>query len=128
MMERRRTTERRWRRGMSRRVVLRAGLVLSGGVLVGCSGLPGADRSGSTSGVDEELLAWPAEDRWPEQFLKAPPTVQEAYRYAVANVDALQWMPCFCGCRDLGHASNADCYVDELRSDGSVLLDPMSFA
>ena len=106
---------------LTRRHALRGLLAASGLALVGCS--PSAGRSG----VDEALLAWPAEDRWPELFHRASSNVQETYRFAVANQDLLQWMPCFCGCVDQGHASNADCYVREMRSDGSILLDAMSF-
>jgi hypothetical protein len=106
---------------LTRRRALQIGLWASGLALVGCSSGVG-QRSG-----DEALLAWPAEDRWPEMFTAAPASVQEAYRFAVANQDLLQWMPCFCGCGDMGHASNADCYVQEMRGDGSVLLDAMSF-
>ena len=107
-------------RRLSRRAVLRLSLLASGTALVGCGG-----SSGSSSGIG--LLAWPAEDRWPDQFWQAAAEVQEAYRYAVANPDFLQWMPCFCGCGAQGHRSNLDCYVVAFRDDGAVQLDPMSF-
>lgn len=109
-------------RKLSRRHTVQGALATSGLILVGCSTAPLG-----RSDVDESLLAWPAEDRWPDLFHKAPASVQEAYRYAVANHDLLQWMPCFCGCGDLGHTSNFDCYVQEVRGDGAVLLDSMSF-
>ena len=106
---------------LSRRLALQATLAASGLALVGCSsGLVGG-------GADDSLVAWPAEDRWPELFLQASTRVQETYRFAVANQGLLQWMPCFCGCGELGHTSNASSYVQETRSDGSVLLDSMSF-
>ena len=108
-------------RKLTRRHALQGVLAAGGLALVGCSTGVG---QGSADGA---LLAWPAEDRWPEQFHKASATIQEAYRFAVANQDLLQWMPCFCGCGEWGHTSNADCYVQEMRSDGSVLLDPMSY-
>ena len=104
----------------SRRHALQVGLASSGLLLVGCS-------TALTGGANDALVAWPAEDRWPELFSKSSTRVQEAYRFAVANQDLLQWMPCFCGCGELGHTSNANCYVQEIRSDGSVLLDSMSF-
>lgn len=78
-------------------------------------------------GESDSLLAWPAEGRWPDIFDFIDPEIQEAYRYAVAHPDELRYMPCFCGCGAQGHTSNYDCYVREVRSDGSVLLDPMSF-
>jgi hypothetical protein len=106
---------------LHRRRALQGVLAASGLALVGCSSSVGQDSGG------EQLLAWPAEDRWPEIFLQAPASAQEAYRFAVANQDLLQWMPCFCGCVDQGHTSNFDCYVQEVRGDGSVLLDSMSF-
>jgi hypothetical protein len=101
---------------------MQGALAVGGLALVGCS-----TGVGQSSGGGEALLAWPAEDRWPELFFKAPQSVQEAYRFAVANEDLLKWMPCFCGCGDFGHTSNFDCYVQEVRGDGSVLLDSMSF-
>jgi hypothetical protein len=100
---------------------MQATLAVSGLALVGCSNV----LTGSSA--DDALMAWPAEDRWPELFHKASPRIQEAYRFAVANQDLLQWMPCFCGCGEMGHTSNASCYVQEIRNDGSVLLDSMSF-
>ncbi|MBW3631570.1 MAG: PCYCGC domain-containing protein [Chloroflexi bacterium] len=108
-------------RKLTRRHALQGALAASGLALVGCSSGVGQ------SSADDALLAWPAEDRWPEQFYKASARIQETYRYAVANQDLLQWMPCFCGCGEWGHKSNAGCYVQEMRNDGSVLLDPMSY-
>jgi hypothetical protein len=111
-------------RKLTRRHALQGALAASGFALVGCSS--GIGQIGQSS-ADVALLAWPAEDRWPEQFSKASARIQETYRFAVANQDLLQWMPCFCGCGEWGHTSNASCYVQEMRDDGSVLLDPMSY-
>lgn len=33
------------------------------------------------------------------------------YAFAAQNADTLAWIPCTCGCGDLGHASNRACYV-----------------
>ena len=33
------------------------------------------------------------------------------YRFAVENPDTLAWMPCTCGCENLGHTSNRACYI-----------------
>ena len=106
---------------LNRRFALQAALGIGGLALVGCSSSVGQNPG------DETLLAWPADDRWPEQFQKSSARIQETYRYAVANQHLLQWMPCFCGCGEWGHKSNAGCYVQEARGDGSVLLDAMSF-
>jgi hypothetical protein len=57
---------------------------------------------------------------------QAPPKVREAYRFAVANYDLLNQIPCFCGCGAEGHRGNGDCYVDAVRPDGTVAFDYMS--
>ena len=61
----------------------------------------------------------------PEQIRQAPPAVREAYRFAIANRETLQYIPCYCGC-GAEHASNYGCYVKEVRPDGSYLFDYMS--
>jgi hypothetical protein len=104
-----------------RRRMLQGALAAGGLGLVGCSANLGSNSPPGT------LLAWPAEDRWPAMFHEAAPGTRAAYRFAVANRDLLRWMPCFCGCGDTGHTSNFDCYVREIRGDGAVLLDSMSF-
>lgn len=94
-------------------------LVLAAALLAACSDA----TTPSTSG----LIARPAENQWPEAFWQASPDVQEAYRFAVTNPRVLEYMPCYCGCGNQGHTSNKDCYIDEVRPDGSVVLDPMGF-
>lgn len=73
------------------------------------------------------LYANPAKDEWPEEFKTLPAETQAAYRYAVANHDTLQYIPCFCGCVNQGHGSNFDCYVREVLPEGRIRLDTMSF-
>jgi hypothetical protein len=74
------------------------------------------------------LLARPDRDEWPSAFRRAPVSAQAAYRYAVGHRDELRYVPCYCGCGADGHRSNWDCYVDELRPGGEVLLDDHGFA
>jgi hypothetical protein len=73
------------------------------------------------------LYARPDRNEWPDEFSAVPPETQAIYRYAVANRDVLQYIPCFCGCVNGGHASNFDCYVRAVMPDGRVQLDTMSF-
>ncbi len=56
----------------------------------------------------------------PEFALKASQSVQEAYRYAVAHPEVLQYVPCFCGCKNIGHRHNGDCYIKERHPDGRI--------
>lgn len=39
------------------------------------------------------------------------------YRFATEQESTLAWMPCFCGCGDLGHGSNRACYVKQESPD-----------
>lgn len=41
----------------------------------------------------------------------AAPEVAELYRFAAEHADWLAWMPCTCGCGELGHGSNRACYI-----------------
>jgi hypothetical protein len=57
------------------------------------------------------------------RVLSAPHTVQEAYRFALANPHIMQQIPCYCGCGAVGHRSNYDCYVAAIEADGEILFD-----
>jgi hypothetical protein len=47
----------------------------------------------------------------------APQVVQEAYRFAAANPNTLQQIPCYCGCGGMGHIANYNCFW---QPDGRV--------
>ncbi len=51
------------------------------------------------------------------------PAAREAYSYAVAHPEVLSKLPCFCGCVNVGHANNEDCFVDSRLDDGSIMYD-----
>jgi hypothetical protein len=57
------------------------------------------------------------------EIQQAPTNVSVAYRFAVANPDALKNVPCYCGCGAAGHTSNYSCYVKETKSSGEVVFD-----
>lgn len=59
----------------------------------------------------------------PSEVQSAPQVVSEAYRFAVANPDVLEQMPCYCGCGGMGHTSNYSCYVAGENDDGSPNFD-----
>jgi hypothetical protein len=42
------------------------------------------------------------------------------YRFARERGDVLQWMPCTCGCAQLGHASNRFCYIKAESGDATT--------
>jgi hypothetical protein len=47
----------------------------------------------------------------------SPAGIAELYRFARERGDVLQWMPCTCGCGQLGHASNRACYIKSETGD-----------
>jgi nitrogen fixation-related uncharacterized protein len=77
------------------------------------------------SGSDRHAYAMAPESALPEDARKAPPKVREAYRFAIANREVLSQIPCYCGC-GAEHKSDLDCFIKEVRSDGSIVFDGMS--
>jgi hypothetical protein len=64
-----------------------------------------------------------------EDIRQQPPVVREAYQFALANPDILSKIPCYCGCRT-GHGGDThksikDCFVREVKQDGTVVWDDM---
>jgi len=80
-------------------------------------------RPAATSTALPDLAANPGLAYWPDVVARAPVAVREAYAFAVANEPTLQWIPCYCGCGAQGHQSNFDCYVQEVRAGGWIVLD-----
>jgi len=62
-------------------------------------------------------------DQMPAEVQSAPVTVQTAYQFAAANPDVMKDIPCYCGCGNIGHTSNYDCYVSNVDADGTISFD-----
>lgn len=62
-------------------------------------------------------------DQMPSDVQAAPVVVQQAYQFATANPEAMQDIPCYCGCGNVGHTSNYDCYVSQIDSKGMITFD-----
>jgi len=62
-------------------------------------------------------------DQMPSEVQSAPLTVQTAYQFAAANPDVMKNIPCYCGCGNIGHTSNFDCYVSNVDDKGKVTFD-----
>jgi hypothetical protein len=62
----------------------------------------------------------------PADIRKAPDDVREAYRFALANRDTLRYIPCYCGCGEQGHTSNASCYFQDSSTPEKPVFDRMS--
>ena len=114
---RRATPTRKWSRWFH---FVIAGLVVAGMVAVFIAWSDNGPLTGSSRrrapGDRYETLS-------PEQlpaFAVGNVRAEEAYRYAAAHPEVLQYIPCFCGCRNIGHRHNADCYVQERHGDGRI--------
>ena len=62
----------------------------------------------------------------PPDIRQAPPEVREAYRFAIANRNTLRYIPCYCGCGEQGHTSNASCYFKDDSTPEKPVFDRMS--
>ena len=62
----------------------------------------------------------------PPDIRKAPDDVREAYRFALANRNTLRYIPCYCGCSEEGHTSNASCYFTDNSTPEKPVFDRMS--
>lgn len=59
----------------------------------------------------------------PAYVTSAYSEVQGAYRYALENPEMIRYIPCYCGCETVGHISNLDCFINEIKDDRSVVWD-----
>jgi hypothetical protein len=62
-------------------------------------------------------------DEMPAEVQSAPVSVQTAYQFNVANPDVMKDIPCYCGCGNVGHESNYDCYVSNIDDKGNITFD-----
>jgi hypothetical protein len=73
-----------------------------------------------------DLLETVPKGALPSFAIKSGPKVLEAYRYAAEHGESLRYIPCFCGCKNVGHRSNEDCYVTERHGDGRITFNSHS--
>ena len=91
-------------------------LIYSSTILVACSVV-------STDSITEKTLSMASINVMPAEVKAAPLSVQDAYRFAIANPQVLQEVPCYCGCGSMGHTSNYACYVQDEDDQGEVVFD-----
>ena len=83
-------------------------------------------QRGDASSTGTEIKLAPV-SRLSQQVRSAPPVVQEAYRFAIANPEVLSSLPCYCGCGSMGHESNLDCFIQEFKPGESIVFDDHAF-
>ncbi|WOV84024.1 PCYCGC motif-containing lipoprotein [Sporosarcina jeotgali] len=76
--------------------------------------LPNGDLKQVTASAEQQ----------PEFLDDKSENLQLVYQVAGHAEDILKYMPCYCGCADSAdHDNNLNCFVDEIRKDGSVVWD-----
>jgi hypothetical protein len=93
------------------------GLLIS---LVALSVLPACSTQSTSGDIHLNMASM---DHMPAEVQAAPVTVQEAYQFNVANPEIMKNIPCYCGCGNIGHTSNYDCYVSQIDSQGNITFD-----
>lgn len=99
-----------------------AALLVAGGLGAALYFSGDGDSSGGGSPISpsgDRFEAAAAADL-PPFVRQASSKIREAYRYAAAHPEVLQYIPCFCGCENVGHRHNGDCYVQERHPDGRI--------
>ncbi|HEY5729763.1 MAG TPA: PCYCGC motif-containing (lipo)protein [Anaerolineales bacterium] len=76
----------------------------------------------STQSTSSDLHMMPM-DQMPAEVQMAPVTVQTAYQFNAANPDIMKNIPCYCGCGNISHTSNYDCYVSNVDGSGAITFD-----
>jgi hypothetical protein len=92
-------------------------------VLIGVIAFSGLSACSSQSQSGDGHLAMAPMEHMPAEVQSAPVTVQEAYQFSVANPDIMDEFPCYCGCGNVGHTSNYDCYVSDVDGQGNITFD-----
>ena len=54
------------------------------------------------------------------EFVRGVPDTASVYRFTTDHAADLEYIPCFCGCKNIGHQSNRDCYIKSFNRDGRV--------
>jgi hypothetical protein len=92
-------------------------------ILIGLVTLTVLPACSAQSSSEDVHLNMASMDHMPAEVQSAPVTVQEAYQFNVANPDVMTNIPCYCGCGNVGHTSNYDCYVAEVDAAGNIAFD-----
>lgn len=93
------------------------------GLLISLIALASLSACSSESSESNTHLNMMSMDQMPSEVQSAPVSVQTAYQFAAANPDLMKNIPCYCGCGNVGHESNFDCYVSSDDSQGNITFD-----
>jgi len=88
----------------------------------------GAAAGGSRAAVAQSAPApikgavgpLPALPRVPYAPARPMEVVQQVFEFAARHPEVLAYVPCYCGCEQLGHKGNHDCFVKSRAANGNV--------
>lgn len=108
--------------GRLQAVLLAVAILVTASTAVGCSGQEQTPTGTSHATMSPQGGAMAAV--WAERpaYTHTTPATEEAYHYALEHPLVLQWIPCYCGCGEMGHGSNLDCYF-EPQGQGSLRFE-----
>lgn len=100
--------------------LLAAGAGLAGFHLVGSSEPAVAEhQTEAAAPVPPVVTEIPGAGPMPQWLMEAAPAVQAEYHWAAAHHEELQHIPCYCGCDQIDHGSDADCFF-QWQEDGTI--------
>ncbi len=102
---------------LSRREVLLR--VLGGLVLAGAASVRESQAGPVTTDRYGDKVQTVPRGELPE-FAREVPDTAGVYRFATDHAADLEYIPCFCGCKNIGHRNNRDCYIKSFNRDGTV--------
>jgi hypothetical protein len=56
----------------------------------------------------------------PRLLPRPPEVIRTVYTFAAEHPEVLRYMPCFCGCNEMGHRSSEACFVKSRSKTGTV--------
>ncbi len=92
-------------------------------LIAGLTSLIALNACTTNSLQEHKKLILAPEKALPDFVRAAPPDIQEAYRFAIANPEIVSAFPCYCGCGAMGHNSNYNCYLAGERPGEEITFD-----
>ena len=105
-------------------------LFVLGGSMAGCGGklAPAPAGGGTATGGHTMNHPMPTSTEVDAAMAGSPgfvrssgPRTEEAYAFAIARPDVVDWLPCYCGCVEMDHRNNGDCFMKP-RSAGMPIV------
>lgn len=86
----------------------------------------------SSPGTTSEASTWPADlpplPTGNYDLARPVSEVRADYLFAAEHPEVEKYVPCYCGCKNMGHRNNEECFVAERNAKGQVVRwEPHAF-